>query len=81
MKNKSTNAFLKYFRKNQSVYSQTDVEEIVEEAIKAERKRVSSVLDSFLVEDEFYSKGMIEIQIEIIINAIKRALQTEERNT
>jgi hypothetical protein len=50
-----------------------------DQAIKTERNRIVEIMDSFIIEDEFYGKGQAEIQTELIINAIKIAIENNER--
>lgn len=56
-------------------FEQKTIKKLIDEAYtqgkEDEQKRVEKVLDSFIVEDEFYGKGLMEIQTELIIKAIK----------
>lgn len=57
--------------KETKIFTKEDVDEAYTQGKEDEQKRVEKVLDSFIVEDEFYGKGLIEIQTELIIKAIK----------
>lgn len=64
--------------------SRKQVVDLVNQARQEEREKVldevNSVLDSLLVEDEFYGKSIAEIQVEMIVNMIKNMKNMPKNN-
>jgi len=56
------------------------IAKVEQRAIERERERINKILDSFLIEDEFYGKGMAEQMTEVIIEAIKIQLTPPTTN-